>query len=69
MIDEENLPRIKKLQYLRLSLTGKAASCIETLDNTEENYEIAIRILKDKYEHTRRTTRHHWTIMQEYLQL
>lgn len=69
LTEGENLPDIRKLQYLRSSLTGKAARCIESLETSEENYEVAMSILKDKFECKRRTVLRHWAIMREYPRL
>ncbi|XP_053597696.1 uncharacterized protein LOC128668557 [Microplitis demolitor] len=69
LIDQEDLPPVKKLNYLRLSLTGKAASAIESLELTDDNYSVALDILKEKYESVRRVTRRHWSLLREYPKL
>ncbi|KYN02007.1 hypothetical protein ALC62_07184 [Cyphomyrmex costatus] len=44
------LTRIQKFQYLCSSLTGEALQVIHTLETTDENYEIAWRLIKERYE-------------------
>ncbi|XP_008554635.3 uncharacterized protein LOC103576261 [Microplitis demolitor] len=66
LIDQENLPNLKKLNYLRASLAGKAARTIESLELTDGNYAVALKILKEKYENVRRMTQRHWAILREY---
>lgn len=41
---------IQKFQYLRSSLSREALQVIHTLETTEENYEIAWRLIKERYE-------------------
>lgn len=69
LIDEESIPDVRKLQYLRSAVTGQAARAIESLDTNDRNYQVAMSILKDKYENTRRTLRRHWAILREYPRL
>ncbi|XP_074100581.1 uncharacterized protein LOC141528435 [Cotesia typhae] len=38
----------------------------ESLELTDENYQVAVSILKDRYESTRRLTRRHWSVLREY---
>ncbi len=50
IIDEnEELPKIQKLNYLITSLEGQAFKAIEGLDICEENYEAAKDILKSRF--------------------
>jgi hypothetical protein len=44
------LSSIQKFQYLRSFLTGEALQIIHTLETTEENYDTAWRLIKEKYE-------------------
>jgi len=44
-----DLTEASKLQYLKSHLTGLALKDVEHLPNINENYEIALRILKDLY--------------------
>lgn len=70
LIDKnEDLTPVQKLQYLRLSVKGTAARSIQELETTDENYEIALSILKKKYECNRRVLRRHWAILREYPKL
>ncbi|XP_078052012.1 uncharacterized protein LOC144478153 [Augochlora pura] len=60
MIDRnEDLTPVQKLQYLRSTLTGKAAACIQSLKTTDTNYQDAIDILKEKFHCPRRTLLRH----------
>ncbi|CAK9826222.1 hypothetical protein ANTRET_LOCUS7949 [Anthophora retusa] len=55
MIDQNaDLTPLHKLQYLRSTLTGKAAACIESLGMTDANYADAIELLKEKFDCKRR---------------
>ncbi|CAK9820273.1 hypothetical protein ANTPLA_LOCUS10526 [Anthophora plagiata] len=55
MIDRnDDLTPVQKLQYLRSTLTGKAAACIQSLSITDANYADALELLKEKYDCTRR---------------
>lgn len=56
MIDRnEDLTSVQKLQYLRSTLTGKAAACIQTLATTDANYNDAKALLQGKFDCPRRT--------------
>nr|XP_012151864.1 PREDICTED: uncharacterized protein LOC105663969 [Megachile rotundata] len=50
----EDLTPVQKLQYLRSTLIGKAAACIQSLSTTDANYNDAIEILKEKFDCPRR---------------
>nr|XP_012153583.1 PREDICTED: uncharacterized protein LOC105664297 [Megachile rotundata] len=66
MIDRnEDLTPVQKLQYLRSTLTGKAAACIQALSTTDANYTSAIEILKEKFECTRRIVLGHCDALRE----
>ncbi|XP_076247782.1 uncharacterized protein LOC143187446 [Calliopsis andreniformis] len=55
MIDRnEDLTPVQKLQYLRSTLTGKAAACIQALSTTDANYSDAIELLREKFDCPRR---------------
>jgi hypothetical protein len=60
------LAPVQKLQYLRTSLKGRAAYCIESLSTTNANYNEAIAILKEKFDHPRYTCLRHWSVIQNY---
>ncbi|CAK9809288.1 hypothetical protein ANTQUA_LOCUS5973 [Anthophora quadrimaculata] len=49
-----DLTPLQKLQYLRSTLTGKAAACIGLLSMTDSNYADAIELLKEKFDCKRR---------------
>ncbi|XP_012136798.1 uncharacterized protein LOC105662011 [Megachile rotundata] len=55
MIDQNtDLTLVQKLQYLRSTLTGRAAACIQCLSTTDANYVGAIELLKEKFDCKRR---------------
>ncbi|XP_063989696.1 uncharacterized protein LOC135168980 [Diachasmimorpha longicaudata] len=64
-----DLSKVQKLQYFRSLLTGRAAKAIESLSNTEENYDTALEIIKKKFDNTRKIVRRHWELLQEYPRL
>ncbi|XP_076384511.1 uncharacterized protein LOC143263384 [Megalopta genalis] len=61
----ENLTLVQKLQYLRSTLTGKAAACIKSLITTDVNYPAAIEILKEKFDCPRKTLLRHSDAIRE----
>lgn len=48
--DNKNLSDAQKLQYLKLSLKGDAAFLIQSIQISDNNYQKAWEILKDRYE-------------------
>ncbi|XP_078049864.1 uncharacterized protein LOC144476618 [Augochlora pura] len=60
----DNLTAVQKLQYLRSTLTGKAAACIKSLETTDSNYLDAIEILKEKFDCPRKTILRHCDAIQ-----
>jgi hypothetical protein len=62
----ERLTAIQKFQYLRASLTEKAARTIQSLDTTELNYPIALDTLKDKFDCHRQVCMRHWDLICDY---
>lgn len=44
---------MQKLQYLCASLTGEAGDVINSLEISDVNYEIAWRLLKERYDNKR----------------
>jgi hypothetical protein len=62
----ERLTPVQKFRYLRSSLTGGAARCIQSLDITDLNYSIAIDILKEKFDCHRQVCLRHWDLLNEY---
>nr|XP_018895666.1 PREDICTED: uncharacterized protein LOC109029600 [Bemisia tabaci] len=70
LIDENpDLSRVTKLQYLRLSLSENAAKLIQYLETTDDNYEIALSLLKNKFDSPRRAMKRHWAILCDYTKL
>ncbi|XP_071878302.1 uncharacterized protein [Bombus fervidus] len=62
----EQLTPVQKFQYLRTSLTGKAARTIQSLDTTELNYPIALDTLKNKFDCHRQVCMRHWDLILDY---
>lgn len=48
--DSSNLAPIQKLYYLKSSLSGEALKTIQSIISSSENYEVALKLLKDRYE-------------------
>ncbi|CAA9997912.1 unnamed protein product [Nesidiocoris tenuis] len=44
-----NIPNIQKLHYLKSSLIGEAASIINSVQLISSNYEVALKLLTDRY--------------------
>lgn len=57
--DDDTIPRIQNLRYLRSFLKDDAARVIENLETTERNYEIAWELLKDRFDNHRITIQNH----------
>lgn len=55
----EFLPEIQKFHYLRSSLRGSASKLIETLSLTSDNYNIALDLLKERYDNPRLKIQRH----------
>jgi hypothetical protein len=65
----EQLTPVQKFQYLRTSLTGKAARTIQSLDITELNYPIALDTPKNKFNCHRQVCMRHWDLLLDYLEI
>lgn len=65
----EDLPSVQKLQYLKASLKGEAAATMQSLETTGTNYETAIQLLKEKFEGTKQNLIRHCKILREYPRL
>ncbi|XP_055677640.1 uncharacterized protein LOC129786565 [Lutzomyia longipalpis] len=50
VIDHPNLTSVQKLDYLKSSLSGDASSTIRHLSTTEANFEVAWRLLVERFE-------------------
>ena len=48
-VDDSELPEISKLTYLKSVLKGEAKVCIEGLTLSKENYDVAIKLLQERY--------------------
>ena len=57
--DHTELSNIQKYQYLTSSLTGTAAKLIESIDISNENYEVAWELLKKRYDDPRSIKKKH----------
>jgi ABC-type sulfate transport system substrate-binding protein len=62
----ENLSPVKKFQYLRAAVTGKAARSIQMLEVTDANYSIAFNLLKEKFDYHCRIYMRHWDLIKNY---
>jgi hypothetical protein len=62
----ENLSPVKKFQYLKAALTGKAARTIQMLEATDANYSIAFNLLKARFHNHRRVCMRHWDLIKHY---
>lgn len=49
MIDRSEMPKTQKFAYLLRSLKGQALRCIQGIHPTNENYDDALRILKNRF--------------------
>nr|XP_033335205.1 uncharacterized protein LOC117225637 [Megalopta genalis]XP_033335206.1 uncharacterized protein LOC117225637 [Megalopta genalis]XP_033335207.1 uncharacterized protein LOC117225637 [Megalopta genalis]XP_033335208.1 uncharacterized protein LOC117225637 [Megalopta genalis] len=58
-----HLTDVQKLSYLRLSLTGKAASAIDSLPISENNYKAAWEQLVEDYDNTRALVLRHTSLL------
>lgn len=54
-----DLNEINKFQYLKLSLSGQAASVIESLEISTCNYAVAWKLICDRYNNTRQLVHNH----------
>lgn len=52
------IPAVQKLHYLKSALTGEAAKVITALEITNDNYEVAWNILKQRFENKKLLTHH-----------
>jgi hypothetical protein len=62
----ENLSPVKKFQYLKAALTGKAALAIQMLEVTDANYPTAFNRLKTRFHNHRRVCMRHWDLIKDY---
>lgn len=53
IIENNKLTNIEKFQYLRSSLTNEAADAIESLELSDENFDVAWRMLEECYDKIR----------------
>ncbi|XP_051170292.1 uncharacterized protein LOC127287411 [Leptopilina boulardi] len=51
--NDESIPNVQKLRYLRSYLKGNAARVIENIETSEANYGIAWKLLEDRYNNKR----------------
>ena len=54
-----SLSNVEKLCYLRSKLKGEAWELIKSLDTTSENYEIALDLVKERFDHYRKIVYSH----------
>ena len=48
-VHEQNLPTVSKFSYLKGVLKGSAAAAISGISVTADNYELAIKLLQEKF--------------------
>ena len=63
------LTPLQKFHYLRASLTGEAANCVNSLIFHEENYPKALSLLKRRYDRPRRIVSCHGLAIMNYPKL
>ena len=59
MIDNTRLTKSQKLQHLKSSLTGDADKLLHSITITDDNFDIAIDILENRYDNKRLILRSH----------
>ncbi|XP_072159645.1 uncharacterized protein [Bemisia tabaci] len=70
LIDQNpKLTAVKKLYYLKTAMTGKAADLLTNFKTTDDNYRLALDLLKDKFNRPRRTLRQHYANLRDYPKL
>lgn len=52
--NNDSLSEVQKLCYLKSSVKGEAASVIQSIETTSDNYNIAFNLLKERFSCTRR---------------
>ncbi|XP_018396623.1 PREDICTED: uncharacterized protein LOC108774892 [Cyphomyrmex costatus] len=57
--DNPNLTAVQKFYYLKSALSGSASQVIESLQTTNENYDIALELLTNRFSNLRLTIHHH----------
>ena len=57
--EQQSLPKVQKLYYLRGALKGEAKRVLSHLPTTEANYDAAIQLLKDRYDNEFLITKAH----------
>jgi len=58
-VDNPHLSSVQKFQYLKSSLSGEAASLLEGMPLTGENFQIALNLLEERYGSKRACIRAH----------
>ena len=48
--EQQSLPKVQKLYYLKGALKGEAKRVLSNLTTTEANYDAAIQLLEDRYD-------------------
>ena len=57
--DHPTLPKVQKLYYLKGALKGEAKRVLAHLPTTEDNYDVALKLLQDRYENQFLITKAH----------
>lgn len=59
LVHNKNISAVQKLQYLRLAVKGPAAQLIDCLEIVDVNYQVAWKLLCDRYENKRLIVQSH----------
>jgi len=54
-----NLTKVQKFYYLQSAVKGRAAQCFQSLNLSNENYDVAWQLLKTRFENKRLIVHHH----------
>ena len=57
--EQQSLPKVQKIHYLKGALKGEAKRVLSLLPTTEANYDAAIQLLKDRYDNEFLITKAH----------
>jgi hypothetical protein len=63
--DNPSLKPVDKLNYLKCSLEGKAKQALEGLQVINENYDVAVKLLQDRFGDKGRVVKAHYNVLTE----
>lgn len=58
--NNKQLDELSKFHYLRTSLSGPALNRIQSIEITPENYKVALKLLKDRYDNSKLIAQEHF---------